>query len=159
MMFESYITKEWYRTTYPCTNTFQVGATPITAENAALDKAIFKACRVIDKVTFKRSTLFNDVEDDEVTYVMTDDERTAIMYAVGAQVDYIAGIGYNPQDMTGADYGSSYTVGKTSESAKGDTRNADTISQESLEYLRAANLTKNGFKMLPGTVGLYETDT
>ncbi|MFA5239805.1 MAG: hypothetical protein WC476_08895 [Phycisphaerae bacterium] len=109
-------------------------------------------------MTFKRSTLFDDVEDDEITYVMSDDERTAIMYAVGAQVDYIAGIGYNPQDMTGADYGSSYTVGKTSESAKGDTRNADTVSQEALEHLRAANLTKNGFSMSAGTVN-YATDT
>jgi hypothetical protein len=152
-MFDSYITRDWYRNTYPCTNTFQAGETPTETENAELDKAIFKACRVIDKITFRRSTLFNDVEDDEVTYVMTDDERTAIMYAVGAQVDYIAGVGYNPQDMTSADYGGGFTIGKYSESAKGnDSRAQDTVSQEALDYLRAAGLTKNGFRDVPGTL-------
>ncbi len=152
-MFDSYITKEWYRDTYPCTNTFQAGATATAAENAELDRAIFKACRVIDKVTYQRSALFNDVEDDEVTYVMTDDERTAIMYAVGAQVDYLAGVGYNPQDMTSADYGGGFTVGKYSESAKGnDSRAKDTVSQDALDYLRAAGLTKNGFRDVPGTL-------
>jgi hypothetical protein len=145
-MFDSYITKEWYRGTYPCTNTFQAGEIPTDAENAELDRAIFKACRVIDKVTFHRSTLFDEVQDDGITYVLTDDERTAIMYAVGAQVDYIAGIGYNPQDMTSADYGGGFTIGKYSESAKGDTRMQDVVSQEALDYLRIANLTKNGFK-------------
>ena len=152
-MFDSYITKEWYRGTYPCINTFQAGATPTDAENKELDRAIFKACRVIDKVTFQRSTLFDDVEDDGMTYVMTDDERTAVMYAVGAQVDYIAGVGYNPNDMTSADYGGGFTVGKYSESASGaDSRALDTVSQDALEYLRSVGLTKNGFRGRPGTV-------
>ena len=146
-MFDSYITKDWYRSTYPCTN-------PFTGDDAGLDKAIAKASRVIDKVTFRRATLFNDVEDDETTYVMTDDEREAIMYAVGAQVDYIAGIGYNPQDMTSADYGGGFTIGKYSDwhrsgSAKGDSRAQDTVSQDALDYLRAAGLTKNGFSKYP----------
>jgi hypothetical protein len=151
-MFESYIDTEWYRDTYPCTNTFQAGATPTAAEDAALEKAISKACRIIDKVTFQRSTLFDELEDDGETYVLTDDARECIMYAVGAQVDYIAGVGYNPQDMTGADYGGGFTIGKYSESAKGDSRAVDTVSQEAMDYLRACGLTKNGFRGRRGTV-------
>jgi hypothetical protein len=149
---DDYITKTWYRATYPCTNKFQAGVTATAAEDAALEKAIFKACRMIDKVTFQRSTLFDEVESVEETYVLTDEAREAIQYAVGAQVDYIAGVGYNPQDMTGADYGGGFSIGKYSENAKGDSRAADTVSQEALDYLRACGLTKNGFRGRRGTV-------
>jgi hypothetical protein len=150
---DSYITKTWYRTTYPCTNKFQAGVTATAAEDAALEKAILKACRIIDKVTFQRSTLFDDLEDDGETYVLTDEAREAIEYAVGAQVDYIAGIGYNPQDMTSADYGGGFSIGKYSENAKGDSRAADAVSQEAMDYLRSVGLTKNGFRGRRGTVG------
>jgi len=151
-MIDSYIDVEWYRETYPCTNTFQAGVTPTEAEDAELERAITKACHLIDKATYRRSTLFHELEDDEETYVMDDDEREAIMYAVGAQVDYIAGVGYNPQDMTGADYGGGFSIGKYSEGAKGDCRAADTVSQEAMDYLRACGLTKNGFRSRRGTV-------
>ena len=143
-MFDSYITPEWYRDTYPSVNKIPFGD--------ELKRAIFNASRAVDRLTFRRATCFFDLADDGVTYVMTEDERTCIMYAVAAQVDYIAGIGYNPLDMTSADYGNGFTIGKYSENPNGDSRAQDAVSQEAIEYLRSCGLTKNGFKNQPGTV-------
>lgn len=137
-MFESYITKAWYRDTYPSTNKF-------ADQDAALDSAIFEASRVVDQQTFQRSTCFDD---------MAEDEQAAVMYAVGAQVDYLAGVGYDPEQMTSADFGGGFSIGKYSENAKADTRTVDAVSQKALKYLRAQNLTKNGFSDAPGTRGI-----
>lgn len=130
-MFDSYITKTWYRDTYPSVNKF-------TSDDAGLDNAIFEASRTIDRLTFQRATLFDD---------MTDDEQDCIKYAVAAQVDYLAGLGYDPEDMSSSESSGGFALGKYSETAKsGDTRVDDKISAKAMRYLRVCNLSKNGFK-------------
>lgn len=130
-MFDSYITKEWYRGTYPSVNKF-------TGQDAELDAAIFDASRIIDDQTHQRATCFDD---------MTEDEQTAIKYAVGAQVDYIAGVGFDPESVPSSDYNGGFSIGKYSENAKsGDARAQDVVSPKVLRYLRACNLTNPGFK-------------
>ncbi|MFA5424230.1 MAG: hypothetical protein WC374_10275 [Phycisphaerae bacterium] len=126
---DSYITKEWYRATYPCVNAF-------IDDDTGLTNAIFEASRVIDERTFQRATLFDDLDEATQEY---------IMYAVAAQVDFMAGI-EDPEMISGADYRGGVSIGKFSESVKSDTRIADAISPKAIKYLRLGILTKNGFK-------------
>ena len=132
-MFDSYITKDFYRETYPFVNAMTV--------DAVLDKAIQVASRVIDKITFQRAT-YKDT--------LTADEQSCIEYATAAQIDYIEGLGYTPINMSGADYNEGFSIGKYSSSGvqKGiniDARNIDNVSEKAREYLRVCNLTENGF--------------
>ena len=129
-MFDDYITKAFYRA-YPAIN-------PI-ADDDELDIAIAHASRVMDKITFQRATYKSE---------MTDDEVECLEYATAAQVDYIEGLGYNPADMSSADYNEGFSIGKYSSSGKTgeDLRNVDAVSETALGYLRACNLTENGFK-------------
>jgi len=128
-MFDDYITKAFYRA-YPFINAI--------TDDDELDTAIAVASRVMDKITFQRANYKSE---------MTDDEVECLEYATAAQVDYIKGLGYNPADMSSADYNEGFSVGKYSSSGgKGDLRSVDSVSEKAREYLRACNLTENGFK-------------
>lgn len=131
-MFSSYIDRTWYRDIYPSVNKF-------TRDDTGLDKAIFNASRVIDKITYRRATLFDS---------MTADEQLCIKYAVAAQVDYIAGLGYEPIGESRSSHNGGFSIGKYSEQAVSqneDVRWQDQVSEQAMEYLRYCNLTLNGF--------------
>lgn len=145
MAYQSYITKDFYRNTYPSINKFAVDPqNPTTEEDALLDAAIFDASRDVDQMTVQRATKFGtDDWDDDLT--------ECLQYMTAAQVDYIAGIGYDPDTISKLEGSTGYRIGNYAENNApgvsfndGDFRQVEKISPKAKKYGRQCGLTYRG---------------
>lgn len=133
MAFQVYADKVYYASPYLETE----GETSI--DDAILAKLLFRSSRFIDRLTYSRSTNFDNLSEDE---------QTAIKYAVCAQAEYefLNGDPYKKSLSGSSDKLSigSFSIEQGGKNSQGDSRQLDKVSPKAYEYLLNADLLFSG---------------
>ena len=144
MAYESYADATFYTSTFVA----NTGATPeATITTPILTQLLFKASRIVDKLTL------NKAKDQSE---MTAEQVTSIKYAVCAQAEfeYLNGDSYKESFSEGEN---GFSLGKFSynngaSTKVEDVRKADKVSPEARDYLRDYGLTYRGADTLIETI-------
>lgn len=138
MAYESYADATFYTGTY----VVKVGGTAI-ADSALLTQLLFKASRLIDKLTLNKTKSFT---------LLTVEQQESIKYALCAQVEfeYNTGDPYKKNFKSGE---SGFSLGKFSfnngaTSKVDDVRKSDKVCPTTWDYLRDYGMTYRGANVL-----------